>query len=123
MKWRRKRRPISSKLIAIDCPHKVKQFLCKTCSNILPIQRNWQKRRVCANGRYSICGEEEMVEHTLLQCNWCRGMWFVVLGIGIDNMRISSFDRWLNELFGMKGVRKDEQKIFQMKVAYTAWVI
>lgn len=92
----------------IDCPPKVRQFLWKACSNILPVQRNLQKRKVCANGSYGICGEEETVKHALLQCTWCRGMWFAVLGIKIDNMRISSFDCWINDLFTVKGIGKDE---------------
>lgn len=83
-----------------NVPQKIKIFVWKACSNILPVKGNLMRRKLRREGVCPICGDsEETVEHVLLFCNWTKPVWFGSQLQSIPDMgAIQSLHGWLSQI-------------------------
>lgn len=103
---------------------KVKSFLWKAISNIIPVMRNLKQKRSVVDSLCLIChNEEETVEHCLLLCEWTKGIWYGVLNYKVDKLKISTFDRWLLGMADGFNAKGDERRGVLTFVAYICWYI
>ncbi|KAI5351195.1 hypothetical protein L3X38_004086 [Prunus dulcis] len=86
---------------------KVKQFLWRAVSNILPSFLNLHKRRLSSSHLCPICLESpESIEHMLVLCPWTAYVRFgSAIGYRMDLQNFTSLDRWLGSLLRGKTTR------------------
>lgn len=106
-------------------PQKIKHFLWKACSNILPVRGTLKNRRICREGVCPICEkEEETVEHLLLFCEWTILIWFGSQLQSVPNRgTISSLFGWLEQLCEVFKDQKNYLKYILNIVFCNLWVI
>lgn len=95
------------------------------CHDILPVKENLRKRRLSEEGVCPVCKQgPETVEHTLLQCQWTRPVWFgLQCGIRMENCNSSSITAWLEE--SIKEIEKlpDQREYTFLSICCALWVI
>ena len=65
-----------NKLWSIQVPQKIKLFMWKTCSNILPICTKLFYRKIISNFSCPVCGEEaETINHMFIDCPVALEVW------------------------------------------------
>ena len=73
--------PIWKKIWTLNIPPKVRTFIWRAWSNILPTRENLNKRRVKNEQRCDICGQEpEITSHILWEYPLTRNVWALVKG-------------------------------------------
>ncbi|KAJ1394179.1 Ribonuclease H-like superfamily [Sesbania bispinosa] len=61
----------------VKCPHKIKLFLWRVCTDSLPVLDNLHRRNITDSPICPICGlEPETTEHALFNCSWVPPIWF-----------------------------------------------
>ena len=69
-------KPLWRKLWKLNVPPKVRMFIWRACSNILPTRDNLHRRRVQVDPRCEICCQQpETVGHLLWECPLARNVW------------------------------------------------
>ena len=76
----------------------------------------------------AVCGicekEEESVEHVLLQCDWTLVVWYGLnVGYRVDRQRITTLDKWIEEVFGMVEKGSEGRRLLLMTVTMACWQI
>ncbi|KAH9779367.1 reverse transcriptase domain-containing protein [Citrus sinensis] len=86
------------KLWQLPIPAKVKNFLWRAMSNVLPTADNLLQRRVEAQVSYPIChSSSESVFHVLVTCHFAKACWISSM-IGYNGSCLN-FTHWMEELF------------------------
>ncbi|XP_012441947.1 uncharacterized protein LOC105766951 [Gossypium raimondii] len=98
---------------SISLPQKIKHFLWRAVGNLVATNGNLVKRRIKMSELCPVCLKEaEIVEHTLLLCDWAQCVWYGgALGFKVDCHRITTLDQWLLQVFDV--VLKDVQKFLR----------
>ena len=66
---------------AMNVPPKVKSFMWRACSNILPTRENLRRRKVQVDERCELCCQQlETCAHLLWECPFARNVWAMVRG-------------------------------------------
>ena len=66
---------------ALKLPPKVRNFIWRACSNILPTKENLHSRRVKVEPRYDICCQQpESTSHFLWECPLAWNVWAISKG-------------------------------------------
>ena len=74
-------RPIWKKIWKLNIPPKVRNFLWRACSNILPTRENLHRRRVQMEPWCELCCQcTETVAHVLCECPLARNVWALCQG-------------------------------------------
>ncbi|KAI5336490.1 hypothetical protein L3X38_015758 [Prunus dulcis] len=104
---------------------KVKQFLWRAVSNILPSFLNLYKRRLSTSHLCPICLESpESIEHMLVLCPWTACVWFgSAIGYRVDLQNFTSLDRWLGSLLRGESMFSPNSRWILSVVAFTCWHI
>lgn len=109
----------------VHAPQKIKIFLWKLCHDILPVKENLRKRRLSEEGVCPVYKQgPETVEHTLLQCQWTRPIWFgLQCGIRMENSNSSNITAWLEE--SIKEIKKlpDQREYAFLSICCALWVV
>lgn len=92
---------IWKQLWKVKVPQKIKHFLWKICHNFVHVLANLWKKKLVNSALCPICLKEpETIEHTLLLCEWTRGVWF---GLQIqcipDRSKLSTLHEWIELKF------------------------
>ena len=70
-----------NKMWKLHIPPKVRNFIWRACSNILPTSTNLCRRRIPVASTCTICQQqEETVAHVLWECPLARNVWGMVKG-------------------------------------------
>ncbi|KAK9984238.1 hypothetical protein SO802_033763 [Lithocarpus litseifolius] len=70
-----------NRLWGLPIPPKVRNFVWRACSDILPTRANLVRQKVHMDPKCAICGEhDEAVIHILWQCPLARNVWALVRG-------------------------------------------
>ena len=65
----------------INVPPKVRTFIWRACSNILPTKANLLRKNMQVDPTCSVCGQhEETTEHILWECPLAHKVWALVRG-------------------------------------------
>ncbi|XP_075655192.1 uncharacterized protein LOC142625413 [Castanea sativa] len=109
-----------NKLWTLNIPPKVRNFVWRACSNILPTRANLARRRVLIEPLCAICGQaEETVSHALWECPIARNVWAMVRGkLQKCGARIQTFHLLARQL--MEKLTREEQELWAM-VAWSIW--
>lgn len=60
----------------VQVPQKIKQFMWKACSNILPLCTKLFDRKITSNFSCPVCGDEaETIDHTFMNCSVALAVW------------------------------------------------
>ncbi|CAL9026169.1 unnamed protein product [Prunus brigantina] len=104
---------------------KVKQFLWRAVSNILPSFLNLYKRKLSSSHLCPICLESsESIEHMLVLCPWTSCVWFgSAIGYRVDVQSFTSLDRWLGSLLRGESMFSPNSRWILSVVAFTCWHI
>ena len=74
-------RPMWKKIWKLNVPPKVRTFLWRACSNILPTRGNLHRRKVQVEPTCGLCCQcIETVEHVLWDCPLARNVWALSIG-------------------------------------------
>lgn len=76
----------------IEILPKVKNFIWRTLSNILPINSRLSKCGIKVNTTYPRCDHEETVQHVLRDCFKARRCWEI--GLPVQTMQTSGIFEW-----------------------------
>ena len=60
---------------SLNCPNKLKQFMQRSCRNILPTKHWLKTRGVAIEVGCDLCGQCESVEHVLWGCEFVAEVW------------------------------------------------
>ncbi|KAH9665893.1 putative reverse transcriptase/RNA-dependent DNA polymerase [Citrus sinensis] len=108
--WRR--------LWKLEVPSKVKNFLWRAATNVLPTYDNLLRRRVQVLPLYVVCNTcNESIIHILVDCGFAKACW-IASPIGYIG-HISSFMEWLGIIFNR--CSKEECELTAM-VCWRIWV-
>ena len=67
---------------------------------------------------------EETVEHALLQCDWALAVWYGMnIGYKVDRQKITSLDRWFEEVVGLWEKDKEGKEFVLRSIAVACWKI
>ncbi|CAN1153486.1 Putative ribonuclease H protein At1g65750, partial [Linum perenne] len=91
----------------LTIPPKVKFFLWTCCTNTLPTLKNLHRRK-CNDSPVCLCcgGEEETVEHMLMDCPQLRGLWAEAFEGNSPPRNIPSGTQWIMALKEQQSNRK-----------------
>ena len=104
---------------AMNVPPKVKSFMWRACSNILPTRENLRRRKVQVDPRCELCCQHaETCAHLLWECPFARNVWAMVRG---RVQKCSNEVQDFFHLFRMLGTKlpKEEMEIW----ATLSWAI
>ena len=74
-------KPMWNRLWQLPIPPKVRNFVWRASSDILPTRANLARRRVPIDPKCAVCGSsDETVLHILWQCPLARNVWALVKG-------------------------------------------
>uniref|UniRef100_A0A7N2LHE6 Reverse transcriptase zinc-binding domain-containing protein n=1 Tax=Quercus lobata TaxID=97700 RepID=A0A7N2LHE6_QUELO len=113
-------RPMWKKIWKLNIPPKVRNFLWRACSNILPTRENLHRRRVQVEPWCELCCQcTETVAHMLWECPLARNVWHYAKE-KCRNVRTQS--RIFFSLFKMVVDRFSQQEIEQWAtVSWSIW--
>lgn len=113
------------RLWKIKVPQKIKHFLWKICHNSIPVLANLWKKKLVNSALCPLCLKEpKTIEHTLLLCEWTRGVWF---GLQIqcipDRSRLSTLHEWMAMKFEEFSRTQDFQEFAISSLCCVLWSI
>ncbi|KAK9988426.1 hypothetical protein SO802_028665 [Lithocarpus litseifolius] len=105
---------------SINVPPKVRTFIWRACSNILPTKTNLFQRKMRVNPTCSMCGQHvETTEHILWECPLARNVWALVRGrIQKTSSLVSSFFLLTRQM--MERLSGKEFELWAM-IAWALW--
>ena len=104
---------------ALKAPPKVRNFIWRACSNVLPTRENLHRRRVKVDSRCDICCQQpESNSHLLWECPPARNVWAISKG------SVQKCSNQVHDLFHLFRMLND--KLTKMELerwATTSWAI
>ena len=103
----------------LNVPPKVRNFLWRACSNILPTRENLHRRKVAVDPLCEFCKKQpETVCHVLWECPFARNTWAVVRG------RLQKCPNELSDFFVLFRMLQNRLDRSDIEVwAITAWAL
>ena len=113
-------KPVWNRLWKLSVPPKVRNFVWRASSDILPTQANLARRRVPIDPKCVVCGSsDETVLHILWQCPLARNVWALVNG------KLQKCDSSARTFFNLAQTLKERlsRKEFELwaMVAWSIW--
>ena len=104
---------------ALKLPPKVRNFIWRACSNILPTKENLHSRRVKVEPRYDICCQQpESTSHLLWECPLARNVWAISKG------RVQKCSNQVQDFFQLFRMLKGKLTKTELeRWATTSWAI
>ena len=98
-----KDRRLWNRIMKLNIPPKVRNFVWHACSNILPTSTNLCRKRIPLNPACAICQQhDEIVAHALWGCPLARNVWALVKGkMQKRSSEVEDFYILVRELMGV----------------------
>ncbi|KAK9993090.1 hypothetical protein SO802_022793 [Lithocarpus litseifolius] len=109
-----------NKVWSLNTPPKVRNFIWRACSDILPTRVNLQRRKVQVDPKCGLCGQQdETTNHVLWECPFARCTWSLVRGkIQKSNSIASCFHLLTRQMIGR--LPKKELEVWAM-ISWSLW--
>ena len=113
-------KPVWNRLWKLSVPPKVRNFVWRASSDILPTRANLARRRVPIDPKCAVCGSsDETILHILWQCPLARNVWALVKG------KLQKCDSSARMFFNLAQTLKERlsRKEFELwaMVAWSIW--
>lgn len=103
----------------LNVPPKVRNFIWRACSNILPTRENLHRRKIAVDPQCEFCKQQpESVYHMLWECPFARNTWAVVKG------RLQKCPNAVADFFDLLRLLQSRLDCSDLEVwAITAWAL